>query len=165
MYFRLAALGDLPFLAQANWAWLQEQAASGGPLVPSVRSQRVHMDLVESYLRGEREGIAILAEKAGHPLGATFAGEPWSAGSYETRYGRVATVWLVWVAPEARRAGVGLAMLAWGRPHLLMRGFESAACTTLVGGTGGPELAQAYGIRPIETLYHISLKEEPRGQR
>lgn len=161
--YRLATLADLPAIGKANWAWLEEQAAAGGPLLPTPRSQRVHMDLVEAYLQGEREGLVVMAESGPRQVGVALAGEPWSAGGYDTQFGKTATIWLVWVHPDWRKSGVGLGMLQWGRPIVLSRGFKTAVCTTLHMGTGGAQLARAFGIHPIETVYAMPLKESQDG--
>lgn len=158
MDFRLAQPLDAGFVGNANWGWLREQADRDGPLHVCPENHRVHMDLFWAYVRGARDGLAVLFHpKGGGPRGVALAGEDIYPSRYMLTRGRVAHVWLVWVEPELRQQGVGLAMLAWGRTRLRALGFQHATCATLGENPAGEGLARAYGIVPVETSWACPL--------
>lgn len=157
--FRLGVPLDAQAFGQANWDWLRWQADNGGPLVPSPQNHRAHMDLFWSYIRKGRDGLVVVyhPKESDVPQGFVLAGEDLYPPRYHLYWGKVANVWLAWTAPDCRRQGVALAMLAWGRPRVRAMGFHHVTCATLQANPAGSALAKAFGNQPYESSWAWKL--------
>ena len=162
MNLRFAHFQDLKKLDPMLRDYLHEQREAGSPVLPTQRTFNAYRDMARAYLSGSLFGVLVLAEDEGTPVGFVLAGENTSGGTrFDTSLGKVAYVWLVWVAPHVRKHGVGLSMLSFGRPRLVELGFNVAAMTVREDNTEGQALTLAFGASPTEREFLFDLAEKP----
>ena len=161
--YRLAQYADLGAVESMLRYYLQEQWTSGDPIVPSNRSVQVFQDLARSYINGSGFGVVVLAHEPGQeaPVGFVLAGEHPGATVFDTVLGKVAVIWIAWTHPAHRKAGLGLGMLSFVRPHLVGMGFLTATMTVRDGNEMGNAISLAFGAKPTERVYFYTLPEEP----
>jgi len=165
---RFAEPGDLSAFEEMLRTYLKEQEASS-PVRLTRKTVDWYRNLAHSYLKGSLFGTLVLGEVESEVgpqvVGFALAGEDLGQPRVDTTLGKVAVVWLVWVAPEHRKSLAALGMLLFGRPKLLELGFETAVMDVRENNPEGKALTLAFGAHPEEMVYHFPLKEEPRGQR
>lgn len=161
MDYRLATYADLESVSNLLRYYLQEQWASGDPIIPTNRSVQTYHDLVRGYINGSSFGIVILAEQQGEVVGFVLTGEHPSRNAFDTTLGKVAVVWIAWTHPAHRKGGTALGMLSFGRPHLVAMGFQTATMTVRSNNEQGRALTLAFGAEPAESTYLFPLAEEP----
>ena len=160
--YRAATMDDLPAFETMLRAYLREQEDSGGTMQFTRRTLDFYRDLATFYIKGALFGIVVLANDN---QGFALAGEAIGQSATDHTLGKVAWVWIAWVDPTHRKESNGLGMLLWGQPFLLELGFETAAMTVLESNPSGKALTLAIGSKPVEQIYHFTLKEESHGQR
>jgi hypothetical protein len=140
-----------------------EQRAMGSPVLVTQRTLDFYRGLARSYIGGSLFGGLALAGEPAHAflLGGEDPGQP----PLDLDLGRVAMVWLIWVAPEHRQTRLALDLLSWGRHRLLEWGFETALMCVRDDNVAGLALTHAFGARPEERIYRFPLREEPGGVR
>lgn len=165
---RIATQADLPQFELMLRGYLAEQEAVGSPVLFTRMTLDWYRDLAWDYVTGSRFGVIVLGEvesEAGQEVvGFAMAGEG-GQPHLDTNLGRVAVVWIDWVAPEHRKARVGVSMLLFGWPTLLEMGFDTAAMSVREGNEQGEALCRSFGAFPVERFFHYPLKEAPRGTR
>ena len=106
-----------------------------------------------AWLADEATRLALVAEAAGHMLGWASLARWSSRGAYNRTVEAS-----VYVAPEARRSGVGRTLgeaLIMGARELGLHALIAQICTENAGGLG---LALALGYRPVGTLRDVGMK-------
>jgi ribosomal protein S18 acetylase RimI-like enzyme len=137
------------------------QAVGGerlGPYVDDDTSWTARRALYTEFLAGG--GFALLAERDGAPVGyamvaiktsaETELDDTWRAGE------RVAEIETLVVAPEARGAGVGSALLDAVDAELAGMGIEDVLIAAFVTNTDAIRLYERRGFRPA-SLHMIRL--------
>lgn len=159
---RLATSKDLPQVELMIRRYLAEAEKASPRVRLNRRSVDRYRDLALAYVRGSLAGVVVIAgtEK---PVGLAMGGEDLGQPYLDGGWGRTATVWIAWVAPEARQSGLALKMLYWGLPHLVELGFDTALMGVLETNTAGRALTEAFGAQLTERLYAYPLKEKPHG--
>lgn len=161
---RFGRQSDLPAFELALRSYLLEQRTLGSPVRVTRQTVDFYRGLCESYLRGSLFGFLILAEEAGRLVGFVLVGEDTGPPVLDTSLGRMAIVWLTWVAEPFRKTRLALGMLRFGRPRAVELGFETASMLVREGNLQGSALARAFGAKPAEQILHFQIKEESDGR-
>lgn len=166
---RFATEEDLPRIETMLRSYLQEEEDRGSPVRFTRKTLDWYRDLARAYVLGGAFGVVVLGEvdsEAGTEVaGFALSGEDPGVPRWDHSLGRVAVVWIAWVAREHRKSGIGLRMLHFGRPRLLELGFETAVMSVRTGNAEGQALTLGFGAGPAEAAYHFRLEEEPHGAR
>lgn len=157
-HYRFAESKDRPIIQQFVGHFATESAANGSPQAPEFCVSDL-MRLYDSYRRGSLFGITVLAELEGEPVALGLCGENWGDTPQASSLGRIAFIWMVWVHPAHRKAGVALGMLRFGVPALVEDGFVSVVTNVRVDNPMGIQLANAFGATPLETVYFFNIGE------
>jgi GNAT superfamily N-acetyltransferase len=140
-------------------AMLGENHEIGGEILPSKQNIDVYRGIMSAYLTGAAQGVVLVAEREGDLVGVLVWGEG-GANPFETRWGRCAMGWGVYVRPGARGLGLSTALRTEGRRMLRDMGFDSvlgsAVDANMVGiasalNTGGARRHGVIGVIDLRT--------------
>lgn len=159
---------DFPRFEAMLRLYLAEEEERGSPVRFTHRTLNWYRELGRSYLWGQAHGVIVFGEVESE-AGKEVAGFALSGESHDSPWdhnlGRIAVVWIVWVATEHRKSGIASTMLRFGRSRLVEMGFETAVMSVRYGNQEGQGLTLGFGAGAAEAAYHFRLEEEPRGAR
>jgi hypothetical protein len=165
---REAKLQDRAEFARLWHAALVEEHAGGSDMLPTGRSVAFGLNYFDSYVRGSRFGVCLLWSPPGEaPSGFVLAGERWDGDDYDRPWGRMAWLWNIYVAPEARCGPASRQLLAAGYRALGEMGFETIGFNIPEGCPSGP-IAQRWRAVPRGKWYTVDVRPRrprPAGQR
>lgn len=117
-------------------AMLGENFQIGGEIMPTPHNLDIYRGLMSAYLTGAAEGVVLVAEQDERLVGVLLWGQG-GDNPFDTRWGRCAMGWGVYVRPGARGTGLSTALRLEGRALLYGMGFDSvlgSAVDTNVAG-------------------------------
>jgi ribosomal protein S18 acetylase RimI-like enzyme len=165
MNLRFATLEDFPDIERLLRLYLAEQEDGGSVVRFTLRTLDAHRDMIRQYLTGQMLGIVRIAEdEEGNAVGFGYAGEDHGPCPYDTTLGKVANVWVMWVAEGHRKQGAALEMLTSSQERFAELGFDTAMMTVREGNEEGLQLSLAFGAQPLERILYFR-RGEPYGQR
>jgi GNAT superfamily N-acetyltransferase len=140
--------------------FMLEQEKLGSPVRVTDDNLRLYANLFESYEIGSLFGACLLAYQKDRPVGLILAGEQPPGGlPLETKYGKSATLWGVYVQPEYRRQGIAKKLQDAGPTVLRTMGFKTLFSSLIYGSEIATANALSWGVRPVETIIYCPLDE------
>jgi len=106
--------------------FLKEQYDKGGPYLAHDENLLIFLALYDAYDTGSLFGGAVLAREDDRWVGVLMGGEDFpSRSAPETRLGKTATVWGVYIIPEYRQRSIGLKLTQAAQQHATDMGFDT----------------------------------------
>ena len=106
--------------------YLKEQYDKGGPYLATNDNLLYFLAMYDAYDTGSLFGGTRFIYDSERCIGLLMGGEDYPNGcAIETRWGKVATVWGVYIIPEYRRKGVGLKLILAAQQHAKDLGFDT----------------------------------------
>ena len=110
--------------------FLREQYGKGGPYLPTDHNLLTFLQMYDAYDRGSLFGGCVFAREDDRWVGLLLGGEDYPNGrTPETRWGKVATTWGVYIIPEYRRKGIGLKLTQAAQQYAKDMGFDTMIST------------------------------------
>ena len=127
MELRLATYQDRPTFLRLWRPFMEEEARHGGQVEATDGNLLEYLRLFDSYTRGSLFGICLLAQGDPNtpPVGCLLGGEAPPGGLNLTlSHGKAATLWGVYVEPQARRKGLAGRLQDRGQLEAGRLGFD-----------------------------------------
>jgi ribosomal protein S18 acetylase RimI-like enzyme len=160
MNIRLATLGDRPIFMQLWAEHMTEQEKDGSSLKATVHNLHKMLEFFEYYSDGKDYGMVYIAESAGQPVGICMSGAMLSLDDWDTTFGKLATLWGVYVVPSHRGQGIGIKLFASTLERGLELGFDTVETYVRVENEHGNRVSKAFGTKPY-LEQHIARLRDP----
>jgi GNAT superfamily N-acetyltransferase len=147
MSVRLATPDDRGFFLRLWWDYLVEMREKGSEILPTERTLDFYATVLDSYLTGERVGVAIVQ----YPIAVSMAGD--ATPAWDSTQGQTAIGWGTYVEPGFRSRGVARKIRDFVIAELTKQGFETLLGTV---GVGDPEaLASIRKVPGVEIRQYV----------
>ena len=156
---RLATLADRPSFMRLWAAHMAEQEKQGSKLLASTSNLYRHLEMFEAYVLGITAGMCHIQSCDGEDVGIVMAGECLGGSNWETKMGRMATLWGVYVEPSHRGQGIAVKLFQACLAEGLKMGFDSVETYVRLDNPHGQQVADAFGIKPYQTQHLIKLRD------
>lgn len=141
--------------------YLKEQYDKGAPYVANDWNLLTFLKLYDSYDRGSLFGGTLFAHEDDQWVGLLMGGEDYPNGAQvETRWGKTATVWGVYIIPEYRKQGIGLKLTLAAQQRAKDMGFDTMISTVTHSVTEAVAHAKSYPhMEFYGSLVTVDLKD------
>ena len=166
MEIRTATLADRPKFLRLWKEYMIEQSKAGGSVLVCDENLIAFLGLFESYIAGSLFGFTLLAWEDDEAVGILLGGESPASGFHlQTREGKIATLWGIYVSPEHRRKGIGWALQDTARPLGRKLGFDTLLSSILTEDPVSNANALNWGAKITEYLIAFPLAESEHGRQ
>jgi len=152
---RHATLADRPAFLQLWSAYLKEQEEEGSRLLATSDNLYRFLDYFESYIAGSLFGVVFTYTIDEEVVAIDLVGESTDNQGWDTKGGKIAIFWGVYVLPEHRGKGLSLKIFHDGLSCLTDLGFDSIVTYVRPGNEHGRRIARAFGTT-VYTEEHIA---------